>query len=207
MAALDRGVLELTADVDDDGSDETGVFELHGNSVLTQEINKDYVFDNTASGLVNLASEISGFELEQRKGFFLDIGGGAHIHEFEVTPRENAVDGDGNAIQWGDGSGSFPADATQDDPLKQIQCFQRYVQLSKTDSFQPATLHVGEYSDGTYGSNGALDPLKVAVQGPRANKDARDDFTSFTLNITCLEVLTLDQSIDIVERTIRGNQQ
>lgn len=203
MAALDRGVLELTADVDDDGTQETGAFHLVGNVSITQEVQKDYWFENTASGLVSLVSDISSLELEQRKGLYLDVGAGAHIFEIEFIGWDGATDGDGNPVPWGDGSGTFPADATQDEPLRQLQCFNRYLQLSTTDSFNPATLHLGEYSDGTYGSNGAFDPLKVAIQGPR-NSKAYEQFSSFDGTFTAIEVLQADQAIDLITRGKRG---
>lgn len=204
MAALDRAVLELTADVDDDGTQETGAFHLVGNVSVTQEVQKSFVFDNTASGLIQLVSDIAGFEIEQRKGLYLDIGAGQHIFEIEFRGWEGATDGDGNAVPWGDGSGTYPADATQDEPLKQLQCFNRYLQFSTTDSFNPATLYVGEYADGTYGTNGEFDPLKVAVQGPR-NTHTAEDFSTFDGTFTALEVLQLDQPIDLLERTKRGS--
>lgn len=207
MAALNRGVLELTADVDDDGSEETGVFELVGDIAVTEEVQKDYWFDNTASGLINLTSEIDGFEIEARKGFFLDVGAGAHIFEIQFIGWQGATDSDGNAVKWGDGSGSFPADATQDEPLKQLQCFNKYLQLSTTDSRNPATLYIGEYADGTHGQDGAFDPLKVAIQGPSNSHDSAEEFIEFSGTFTALEVLELTQKIDIVSRTIRGNQQ
>lgn len=200
---LQRGVLELTADVDGDGNQETGEFHLVGDVSISQEVQKDFIFDNTASGLVSLVADLEGFELESRKGLYLDIGAGAHVHEIEFRGWEGATDGNGDAVPWGDGSGTFPADATQDDPLRQLQCFNRYLQLSTTDSFNPATLHVGEYSDGTHGDGGAFDPLNVAVQGPRNTRTA-EDYSTFDGTFTAIEVLTLDQAIDLTEHVKRG---
>lgn len=200
MAALDKAVLELTADVDDDGTEETGVFKMVGDVNYSQEVQKDYVFENTASGLVTLAANLTGFEAEARKGFYLDVGAGQHVIEFEFRGWEGS-----NSQQWGDGTGTFPGDATGDDVFRQIQCISRYVQLATTDSFNPATLHIGEYTDGSYGdnTNGAFDPLEVAVSGPRQSK-GEDQFKSFDGSITCLEVISLDQPVDLVENSKRG---
>lgn len=205
MPALDRGVLELTADVDDDGTQETGVFVFGGDVSLTQEIQKDFIFENTASGLITLTEDLAGFDVEARKGLYLDIGGGQHVIEIEFLGWEGT-----NSLQWGDDSGTFPADATGEDVFKQIQCFMRYCQLATTDSFNPATLHIGEYTDGTYQNsdgntvNGAFDPLDVAVSGPQ-NTKADDQFKDFTGTVTCLEVQRLDQSVDLVEHSKRGS--
>lgn len=203
MAALDRGVLELTADVDDDGTQETGAFHLVGNVSITQEVQKDYLMENTASGLISFVSDIAGFDIEKRKGIYADIGAGAHIFEIEFIGWDGATDGNGDPVPWGDGSNTYPADATQEGPLRQLQCFNRYLQLSTTDSRNPATLHVGEYTDGSYGDDGEFAPLKVAVQGPR-NTHSAEDFSSFDGTFTALEVLQLDQAIDLVERLKRG---
>jgi hypothetical protein len=198
VAALDRGVLELTADVDGDGTDETGAFHLVGNVTVSEEVEKDFIFDNTASGLVSLVSDLSDVDIEPRKGFYLDIGAGAHVFEIEFRGWEGA-----NAVPWGDGSGTYPADATGEDPLRQMQCFLKYLQLSTTDSFSPATLRIGEYADGTYGANGAFDPLEVAVQGPR-NTHTAEEYSTFDGTFTAIEVLRLNEPIDLTEHAKRG---
>jgi hypothetical protein len=198
MAALDKGVLELTADVDGDGSTETGVFHLTGNGEIVHEVTKDYIFDNTASGLVSLISLLNEFELSKRKGFYADIGAGAHIFEF------NHIAWDGTeAPQWGDGSGTFPADATDEDPFSKMQCLDRYATRATTDSFAPATLHVGEYTDGSYGPTGAFDPLKVALQDPRETINYEEP-GSVDINLTCVEVQPLDEAIDLTQHAKRG---
>jgi len=199
MVAVDIPILELQADVDDDGSVETGVFELGGNATVSEQVQKDYTFDNTASGLVSLVSNLTGLERQRRQGFYLDIGAGAHLFEIDAQPWR----GD-NSPQFGDGSGTFPADATGNDPRDQMQCFGRYVQLALTDSFTPATLYWGEYADGTHGTNGAFDPLQVAVSEPRTTQDSTEQFNSFDVSVTCIEVLQLDQPVDLIEHIKRG---
>lgn len=203
MAALDRGVLELTADVDGDGGDETGAFHLVGNVSISQEIQKDYLVDNTSPNLVQATNIIPGVDVINRQGAYEDVGAGQHIFEIEFIGWDGATDGNGDPVPWGDGSGTFPADATQDEPFRQLQCFNRYLQLSQPDSFDPATLHIGEYSDGTHGDDGAFAPLNVTVQGPRGTHTA-EDFSTFSGTFTALEVVKLDQPIDLAERIKRA---
>lgn len=200
MAALDKGVLELTADVDGDGSTETGVFHLAGDGEISHEIQKDYIFDNTASGIVSLVSLLEEFERAKREGFYLDIGAGAKVVSFDIRGWDGA-----ESPQWGDGSGTFPADASDGDPLQKLQCFDAYVEQATTDSFSPATLHVGEYTDGTYGDDGAFDPLSVAVaRDPGGSWSVDDGPNRFSLNVTCIKVFEMDQPIDITAHSKRG---
>jgi hypothetical protein len=84
-----------------------------------------------------------------------------------------------------------------------MQCFLRYLQLSTTDSFTPATLRIGEYADATYGSDGAFDPLDVAVQGPR-NTHTAEEYSTFNGTFTAIEVLRLNEPVDLVEHVKGG---
>lgn len=211
MATLDRAILEITADADNDGNKEDGRFHLVGNASVTQQVNSDYVFGggSKAASAVNAAlgriQTIPGGAPRQQ--FFFDVGAGSNIFEMQFMGWKGATDSDGNSLQWGNtGNGGTETDATGEGPTVQLQVFQRYLQYATTDSFAPAVLHWGEYTDGTYKDGTAIaacngnagrfgNPKQVAMIGPR-NTHAAQDYSTFDGTFTAIEVIDLTNAID-----------
>lgn len=195
MTTLNKAVLEITADPDNDGSEETGTFEMVGNATVGEEVQVDYQLGGAGDTVNSIVQEYLFDKQHRRRGVFLDLGAGSHIFEIDFNGWEGAVDQDGNPLKWGDGSGSLPADATGEDPLTQMQIFNQYLRTGTTDSLNPATLKIGQYHP-----DGALDDkLDVAVQGPK-HVHAAEDYSTFDGTVTCVEVERLDIAIDVLER-------
>jgi hypothetical protein len=75
-----------------------------------------------------------------------------------------------------------------------------YLNHASTDSFAPGRLYVGEWTDGTYGTQGIYnDYLNVAVEQPRGLKET-EEFSTWNGSIMFIEIFPLDEPIDIIEQ-------
>ena len=197
MTALNKIVLEISADVDEDGSEEDGVFMMQSNASWSEQVEIGYILGGAGSQVNAVFQNLTGGS-ELRKGVFVDIGGGSHIMEIQFTGWTGAVDEDGNNLQWGNTGNDSTltvSDATGAEPLEQIAVLNRYLLKSLHGSFKPATLYAGEYADGTYGDNGIFDPMKVAIQSPRQTHQA-GDYSTYDGSMTCVETIDLSGSLD-----------
>lgn len=202
MVTYDRATLTLEADPDGDGSLETGVFDMAGNLTVSPGMRTGYLVDgrgSTVNSVVSSLVEQYGEDLgpSKRRGFYVDLGGGAFTIDIEFTGWEGSIDGDGNYLQWGDDAsvGKTKASATGQGPLTQMDVFMRYLQTGEFDSRNPATLEYGEYSSG-----GLYDPLDVVVEGPRTTKRSQSPDT-FDGTITCISAADFAEYFDARNRT------
>jgi hypothetical protein len=202
-SSLDRAVIEIDADVDGDGSDETGVFHMVGDLEIQQIVRPDPILGPELQNIQSAIRRILNDGEANRKGAYVDIGAGRHAFEFNFLGWEGAQDSDGNPVQWGNtGTGGTVGDATGEDPLVQMQVFHRYLQVAVVDSFNPARLYVGEYTDGTYGTEGRYSqytPMKVMLETQRGVRDAMNP-NSYDGSITAVEVLNLEGMVDVARR-------
>lgn len=211
MTVLDRAILQIDADVDDDGTDETGEFHFLGNAVVNEEVQEDYLIGGTGSNVnavidaVLDAAGVTQFGDGWNKGFFFNLGGGSHIFTIQFDSWEGAVDSNGTALPWGDTEESQGTieNGTGQDPLFQMQVFQNYIRRASADSIAPATLHIGEYTDGTpsaaSGAGVFSNPLDVAIPGTNGIH-AAEDYKSFSGTITCVEIFKLTNPLDAYNR-------
>lgn len=181
--------LEIDADPDEDGNQETGKFEISGNAQVSEQVDIDYQIGGAADTTNAIVQEYIDGKKHRRRGIYFDLGAGAHIFEIQFQGW------DGSSNQWGDGSGNLPNDATGETPITQMQVFQQYLRTGTTDSLNPARLKFGQY----HGSGALDDVVYVAVQGPR-NVHAAEDYSTFDGTIQCFEVEKLDLAIDALER-------
>ena len=191
-----QATFRVSADVDDDGVQENGVFELYGNLELTVGVRTGYLVGGQTGSTANaIISDIVGQQEANRRPFYLDLGGGARTVEARFRGWEGAEDDDGNPVQWGNtGNAGSPtkADATGADPLTQIDVLMRYLTEAEIDSRNPATLEYGEYS-----TSGLYSPLDVAVEGPQFTR-AGDEGDWFDGTMTFITIGDLTAAIDLL---------
>ncbi len=210
MPVLKRAKLTLEADVDQDGSAETGVFEMvagDGLSVTpgmrTGFIGSD---DGTASTFnaiyANLSEDYGGAfaSPSKRRGFFLDLGGGQHSISIEFNGWEGATDSSGDPIQWGNDPqpSRTQSSATGQHPLTQIDVLLRYLTAGQFDSRDPATFEYGEYS-----TDGLYEPIDVVIEGPQATMSSANPNT-FSGSMTLIAAASLEDYYDALANSERG---
>lgn len=203
----EKFILEIEADVDKDGTKETGVFEMLGDVEVTEGIRTGYLIGGKGSQAFGVLSTIGdivhGQGSPKRKGIHLDLGGGQHMFQISFRGWEGAIDPDGNALQWGDGSGSMPADATQSDPTTQVNCFMNYLRIGEIDSLRPARLTFGEYSPtGTITNDETDNHLSVVIEQPTLTRTAGQPNT-YEGTLTVIETVTID---DVLDAALRPNK-
>lgn len=187
MTVLNKATLTLDADVDGDGTAETGVFEMSGNLTISPSIRTGYLVGGRGSTVNSVASSLAGQEESGREGFRLDLGGGALIVEIEFDGWEGSPDQWGNT---GDDSTTTMADATGAAPTTQMEVLIEYLNRGEFDSRDPARLQYGEHH-----SNGLFSELDVVVEGPNMRRSAKDG-SWFTGTLTCISVQSIDDAID-----------
>jgi len=194
---LQRAILEIDGDADNDGDIETGVFTFIGNVRIEEAIRTGYLV-SSAGTITNIGLNLLDENNAKRKGVFIDFGGGQHAFEISASGWEGATDGDGNPVQWGatdDPSVVDATSATGADPLTQAQVFMNYLRVTQTDSRNAARLRVGEYSSG-----GVLDDeLQVAIESPQVVKRP-DAPSTFDISMTLLETEDSDSAGDATKR-------
>lgn len=188
----DYPTLQIEADVDDDGSNEKGIFKLVGDVQVAEQVQIDYVASNKGqkiNAILRGTDQLTEEDLptaDRRQGIWIDVGAGSHIYEIQFTGWEGAVDGNDNPVQWGNTGNPdnlTKADATGSDVMNQIQIFNRYLLRGTTDSVNPATFHVGQYRPG-----GLYEPLEVAIQGPKHVRNSQSPQTfDGTFTVVALE--------------------
>lgn len=195
---LDYARLTINADVDGDGSPETGIFELAGNLEIVPGLRTGFLIGGRGSSANAVVADLLGEGESNRQGFYLDLGGGVRQIQVNFWGWEGAqadIDGDGTAedLQWGNtgNTGSATAtDATGADPLTQIDVLMEYLATGEIDSRSPATLEYGEHHSG-----GLYDELNVVIEGPQFTRSAQDG-QWFTGQMTLLEAVDAEQVLD-----------
>lgn len=196
MPALDIPTLEIDADADGDGTVETGVFELapideDAQEALAGHIRTGFLLQNEFAQLAALADDVLGDGEVSHKGIHVSVGGGEYAYDVNFSrPITATIDGT-NLPQWGDGSGSLPADATGSaTPADYEQVFHHYLRTGLPDSRSPARFAFGQYHSG--GAFGA--PLDVVVEQPRIAPLPGQQ--AIAINMTIVTTIDADQSID-----------
>lgn len=202
MAALQRAKLTINADVDGDGSDETGVFEMAGDLQVVPSLRTGYLIGGRGSTVNAIISSTVADGENKRKGFFLDLGGGAHVVEIQFKGWDGAkyTDSNGNVqtATWGDTSKAVgsKANATGEGPVAQMDVLMKYLSVAEIDSRDTATLEYGEYS-----SPGRYDPISVVIEGPSFQKTAMEE-KEFTGSLTCIAAQDITEAADATLREI-----
>lgn len=171
MDLTNHAVLEVS---NSDAPNDTGVFTLTS-AELSASLEREMLIGargQLITGLADIAPFVPSLGTDGA-GIDIDAGQGndQRTISFEVVPDEHGLDDD---FQWGDGSASGEWDAADADRKTQAEILQRYCRTSKTDSNNPATLHWGPFSDGTYGDSGPLDPFEGIVLSLTTNFDRND---------------------------------
>lgn len=196
---LKHAVLELEADVDDDGSRELGIFHLKGNLEINQMGKIDHLLSREFGNLNAVVTSQLGSLKDKRTSFYLDFGNGVHSFEINFLGWEGASD----QYTWGDPNEPVGvANATGSNAYHQKQCLMEYLRSGEYDSREErARLRYGEYSDGTYsedGSNGVYDShLHVTVKRFSLNRTSTEP-VAFTGSIILEETQDLTGVVDIV---------
>lgn len=202
---LNRAVLELDADVDGDGTVETGVFHMVGDLEVQMNVRTSFLVGGAGSTINAVVAGLLGDGNRNRKGYALDLGAGRYQIEINFTGWEGSVDGDGNSLQWGNtGNGGTVGDATGEDPFTQIQCLNEYLRVGVFDSVQSsARLRFGEYNDNTYGGGGGRydDFLTVAVESATQPRTSQDP-NAYNGSISMFEVGSWQDVIDAAEKLV-----
>lgn len=208
MAGLyDRARLEVSADVDGDGNDEDGVFEMRGDLNISLGTRTGYLYEgggqssNVTAALISAIEGATDGQISgdgKRKKISIDVGGGVHYCEIDFTGWQGSTD------QWGDGSATGPgsptaADATGANPLIQMSILDRYLQIARIDSTNPATLEVAEYSE-----NGFYGPLDVLVEEPGFTFNAEQQVSIHEGSIVFLEAADIRELTHALEREGRA---
>jgi hypothetical protein len=194
MTLKSDAVLTVDADVDGDGTAETGQFVMEDNINIKPGLRTGFLLNNRGSTVNSVISEFAKSKTEQtgepvskRKGIFLDLGGGVKSVEVEFSGWT------GSNLQWGntgDPSQKTVGDATGAKALSQLEVLFHYLELAEIDSRNPATLAYGEHhSDGLY------DSMDVVLESPQGLRSS-DDSSTFTGTLTFLSVQSLDEAID-----------
>lgn len=194
---LQEAKLHLHADVDDDGSLEHGIFRMVGDLQLNPFIRTGFLIGGRGSTINSITQEQLGKE-SNRKGIYLDLGGGVHGYDIDFRGWEGAIDADGNAVQWGntgDDTEVTIGDATGADPLTQMDVLFHYLLVGEYDSRGGATFEAGEFSE-----SGLYDPLDVTIEAPQVIRSAEDG-SWFDGSLTVLSLTRIDQPIDSVLST------
>lgn len=207
----DRAILDLpSGNIGAPDDPVQGTFVLAGNLNITPSFRTGYVVGGRGSSINNVIQQVSGSDGEKGKGFFIDLGDGAHVIEVEFRGWVGAevpsgYDSDGKPtgyepVQWGntgDPSTKTYADATGEHPLSQLNVLEQYLRHITIDSRDTATVQYGEFSgDGMYES------LDVVLEGPQFTR-ASDQNASFDGTMTMIEAAKIE---DIYSAADRGSE-
>lgn len=197
---LQRARLTIDGDPDEDGTTETGVFEMAGNMTLAPGVRTGYLVGGQGSTANAVFGDLTGTQ-SNREGVYLDLGGGVSKVDINFWGWEGATDQNGNNYQWGndDAQTKTQASATGQDPLTQICVFIKYLETASIDSFGAATLEYGEFASDSTDPDALYDPIPVAIEGPEVER-AAEDGSWFTGRITCLRAAELNKIVDGQQR-------
>jgi len=178
---LSGAELVVEADVDGDGSGETGVFDLSSDVEITFSPATQALASFRDGTIQAIAANLTG--IDSRSALRLDIGQGVFVVDVSFISFE------GSSGQWGDGSLDPAADATGDGPLRQLSVLAEYLNQGRFDSRQAAKLQTAEYSDG-----GEYDSLDVAPVDQPSLSFAADDPSAISGSISFVSVASLGRA-------------
>lgn len=163
---LQQVELDLSADVDGDGSKESATFTFAAGDgfQVTEGIESQMSTGPNSRGIIQTAANaIQPDGREKNKTIAFDLGTGLHFVQVQ------AKNWDGSTHTWGDGTGTLPTDATGESPLTQLHVLMQYLIVGTYDSRNPATLKYGE-RDNT--SSTEFRPLAVVPWQPEITHTA-----------------------------------
>jgi hypothetical protein len=200
MVQFDRVVLVV-----EDG-DRTGVFELRNSLSPSEEGRRNFILGGRGGAINELLAALDeDDELNSRESFFLD--GGTGTKEKTFTCRLIGGDGDHEPLQMGDGSSdpNDPDDVTEWDatgaghPMTQWQILDHWLSEARTDSENPAELHWGEWSDGSYVDEGVYgEPIDVVVQEWPVRR-GEDEPSDAEVTITAQSASAFEEAAEAIE--------
>ena len=173
--------LHLDADVDEDGTNESGTFDLSKGIEISPGIRTGDLIGQAGSAAASVIDYISGSE-DGRAGFNLDAGGGAKVAEINFSSFE------GSDGQWGDGSDNAAADASGEAVFRQMSVLFRYLDRGTFDSRGPAVLEWGEFSE-----SGEFTPLQVSPEEPTVSFAAEEESSVFDGSITLVSTRDISE--------------
>ncbi|MDS0258562.1 hypothetical protein NDI56_03940 [Haloarcula sp. S1CR25-12] len=194
MALKTDATLTVEADIDGDGTLETGKFVMADNINIKPGLRTGFILENRGSTVNSVISsfaksqsEATGKPQSKRKGIYIDLGGGVRSAEIEFTGWT------GSNLQWGntgDDSELTVGDATGAKAFTQLEVLFHYLEIAEIDSRRPAKLAYGQHhSDGLY------EPMDVVLESPQGLRSS-DDSSTFSGTLTFLSVQSLDKAID-----------
>ena len=201
-------------DYDNDGSVEAPKFVLAEGLRVSHQTRTGFLIDGQGSTVIDTITDLyddlaEGDDLEgRRKGFYLDLGGGAHVVDVEAQvsgPVPPETD-----HQWGTGDGDPATDATGAHPIEKIQLLDKILQIAEIDSRGPQA-SLGEYPEGhtatlsigRYSADGPYDPLQVAPEEPEFSFDSEQETSTATVSINFVDIFSLGQSTDAAKQDLR----
>lgn len=192
---LDGARLEVSADVDGDGTKENGVFELpagpENDPRDIQDSNEPNFLLGGRGSRTNAV--LSGFQNRKdarEQGVFFGLGAGTRLVSLQF-----ALHYDGT-YTWGDTSASgLPGDATGEDPVTQKDVLLKYLVQSDSDSLGDTYLHYHNWSQ-----SGIFEPLKVAVRD-RQFSQSTQDASIVTGSLTLAHAADLTEAWDAADQT------
>lgn len=169
----------------------TGVFEFPNEAAYEFAVETSALFDSSgvAAQLSNVVLDWvqaeSGGE-SPRSSLSYDAGLGKHV--FTVDFR--AITDDDS--RWGNtGDGGTKGDATGEDVHAKAAVFDRYLATTTLDSFNPALLSVGEYSE-----EGRFGPVPVVPRNPNLRFSSSEESSTIDGSVDWIETISADQPLD-----------
>jgi len=135
--------LTMTADVDNDNSDETGVFEIKRNARFELGVQTLDLIGPRGQQAAALIDKTGLVDVDGAGGFSL---AGGEIETISVDFQDFG----GSSDRWGDGSADDAADAEGEGPKRQLSVLHRYLSVGDYDSTNPITVEIFEYDGTTY---------------------------------------------------------
>lgn len=184
-------ILRIEADVDGDGTKESGVFDMGIEVETSTKFRTGYLVGGRGSSANAIFTDLVSDGESDMEGVYLGFGGGVKVVEVKFQNYK------GSSHQWGNtGNGGTKADATGEDAITQADVLARYIEAADIDSREPATLEHGEYSQ-----SGRYSPDQVALEQPSLSRNYSDDGNWFSGSLTCPSAADLTQALDAQNRT------
>lgn len=205
---MQRAVLELSADVDEDNVRETAEFHMVGNVNINPRVEIDHLVAS-GSTATSVVTSRSGEATTKRAPYHLDLGAGSRIVEVDFLGWEGATDAGGDPVQWGVRNGGI-YDATGANPLTQIDLLIEFLARGEYDSrARNAKLRYGEHSGGTntageaYPDGAFSDYLHVVPLSASPVRDYEKP-KSYNGSIILQETFAMDKPVDAVKKAEWG---
>jgi len=189
-------VLKIEGDFDDDGSEETGIFEMPQTTVSVGQLSEFLAQFGSGGGAVSsLNAQVCG---NKGEAVIIDGGAGPRTWEIEFTGGTGSDD-----YQWGNDStaGLSALSATGQDRVSQAEVINEWIARIDIGSNNPATLFYGEHSNATgFSEPGVYEPVAVAIRDPQFVVP-EEETSTFNGSLTCVSVTDVRGIVDGATRT------